>query len=609
MLLHPRGLLGLSDGGAHTGTICDASMPTFMLTHWTRDRARGATLPLEYVVKKQTHDTARLYGLSDRGTVEPGALGDLNVIDYDASAAPRPVRRRRPPGRGPPPAPAGHGVRATIKKGVVTFEDGEPTGELPGRLAPRGRAEAHGRGRPPGRPQRYGRAAHPVRGARRHPHRLPGVGAGPADPPVDVLEFNSGLMISIDETVDEPNWLRYTERVAGFCRLIRFDAGGLGLSDPLPSGHVALDRGLGARRAGRHGRGRVRARRRARPRAAARCPPLAGGHAPRAGGVARHRQRDGEGGRGRGLRLRRRPTRSWRPRPTSTCPKVEGDVPQDIAVFAPSLAHRVGFREWWERAARRGASPATAVAFNLVTFSADVRSCLPDIRCPTLVVSRTESYATLQRHGRYLAEHIEGARFVTIPGARPAALGGRVRRPRRRDRGVRDRAAGRCTATRDRWPPSSSPTSWTRRSVRPRDGDRHWRAVLDELDVTTQRLLARHDGVLVKTTGDGILARFASPAQALRCATDMVEAASSRRPGAARRCARRRGGAERGRHRWPGRPHRLAGERHGGPRRGADDRDRARPRRRARASASTTAVFTTLKGVPGEWQLLAVERA
>ena len=83
MMLHPQGLLGLADGGAHTGTICDASMPTFMLTHWTRDRSRGATLPLEYVVKKQTHDTARLYGMSDRGTVEPGALADFNLIDYE----------------------------------------------------------------------------------------------------------------------------------------------------------------------------------------------------------------------------------------------------------------------------------------------------------------------------------------------------------------------------------------------------------------------------------------------------------------------------------------------------------------------------------------------
>ena len=63
-------------------------------------------------------------------------------------------------------------------------------------------------------------------------------------------------------------------------------------------------------------------------------------------------------------------------------PLTEDDIPQDIAIFAPSLAHRVGFREWWGRAARRGASPATAIAFNLVTFSADVRWCLPGHHLP-----------------------------------------------------------------------------------------------------------------------------------------------------------------------------------------------------------------------------------
>ena len=108
MMLHPQGLLGLADGGAHTGTICDASMPTFMLTHWTRDRSRGELLPLEYVVKKQTHDTARLYGLADRGTVEPGALADFNLIDYDALTLGAPVRDQRPAGRRAPPAPEGH---------------------------------------------------------------------------------------------------------------------------------------------------------------------------------------------------------------------------------------------------------------------------------------------------------------------------------------------------------------------------------------------------------------------------------------------------------------------------------------------------------------------
>ena len=134
MMLHPQGLLGLADGGAHTGTICDASMPTFMLTHWTRDRSRGARLPLEYVVQKQTRDTARLYGMTDRGTVEPGALGDLNLIDYDALTLGAPFVTNDLPAGGRRLLQKASGYVATLKAGTVTFEHGEPTGALPGRL-------------------------------------------------------------------------------------------------------------------------------------------------------------------------------------------------------------------------------------------------------------------------------------------------------------------------------------------------------------------------------------------------------------------------------------------------------------------------------------------
>ncbi|HUC05488.1 MAG TPA: amidohydrolase family protein [Acidimicrobiales bacterium] len=134
MLLHPRGVLGLSDGGAHTGTICDASMPTFMLTHWTRDRARGERLPVELVVKKQTHDTARLFGLGDRGTVEVGALADLNLIDYDNLALGTPYVRADLPAGGRRLLQEAPGYVATVKRGVCTFNDGEATGALPGRL-------------------------------------------------------------------------------------------------------------------------------------------------------------------------------------------------------------------------------------------------------------------------------------------------------------------------------------------------------------------------------------------------------------------------------------------------------------------------------------------
>src|SRR5690625_2830349 len=83
LLQHDNTVNSLADGGAHCGYICDVSMPTFMLTHWTRDRARGPLLPLEHVVKRQTMDTAQLYGLHDRGVIKPGLKADLNIIDPD----------------------------------------------------------------------------------------------------------------------------------------------------------------------------------------------------------------------------------------------------------------------------------------------------------------------------------------------------------------------------------------------------------------------------------------------------------------------------------------------------------------------------------------------
>jgi len=134
MLLHPRAAVGLADGGAHCGVICDASMPTFMLTHWTRDRSRGPRLPLELVVRKQTRDTARLFGLGDRGTLETGMVADVNVIDYESLTLGNPVVTTDLPAGGRRLLQDASGYRATIKSGVITFADGEDTGERPGRL-------------------------------------------------------------------------------------------------------------------------------------------------------------------------------------------------------------------------------------------------------------------------------------------------------------------------------------------------------------------------------------------------------------------------------------------------------------------------------------------
>ena len=134
MMGHPATILSLSDGGAHCGVICDASFPTYMLTYWARERSRGGRLPLEKVVAMQTRDTAKLYGLNDRGMVAPGLKADLNLIDLEALRILPPEMVFDLPADGRRLIQRAEGYRATIVSGVVTFEDGVATGEMPGRL-------------------------------------------------------------------------------------------------------------------------------------------------------------------------------------------------------------------------------------------------------------------------------------------------------------------------------------------------------------------------------------------------------------------------------------------------------------------------------------------
>ena len=124
----------LSDGGAHCGTICDAASPTFMLQHWVRDRKRGDTISLENAVKRQCADTARLYGLHDRGVLAPGYLADINLIDMDRLKLGRPWLAFDLPAGGKRLLQKAEGYVATLKNGVVTFREGEWTGATPGVL-------------------------------------------------------------------------------------------------------------------------------------------------------------------------------------------------------------------------------------------------------------------------------------------------------------------------------------------------------------------------------------------------------------------------------------------------------------------------------------------
>jgi class 3 adenylate cyclase len=343
--------------------------------------------------------------------------------------------------------------------------------------------------------------------------------------PVDILEFNNGLMISIDETIDEPNWLRYTESLASFSRLIRFDCAGLGLSDPLPTAEPPtmqgwVDDALAVLDAAGVEKAVLLS-------STGGCMPamlLASQHPERVislvlvNGTARVGRTDDYevgvdeeeiGGITDGIEM--------------PAPEDE-EVPRDIAIFVPSLAHRIGFKEWWVRGARRGASPSTAIAFNILSFSADVRECLPSITCPTLVMSRTDCFANLLEHGRYLSEHITGARFVTFPGPDMLPWAGEFE-------SIVSDIEEFVTGTRSGQAPQRTLATVlftdivdsTQRAAAV--GDRQWRLLMDEFDFNVQRLVDRYDGVHVKNTGDGSLSRFPSPAQGVRCAVDMVEAA------------------------------------------------------------------------------------
>jgi len=134
MMHHPRAVLGLGDGGAHCALICDASIPTFMLTHWVRDRSRGPRVPIEFAVKRMTRDTARLYGLEDRGTLEPGMKADMNLIDLGRLALELPEAVADLPAGGRRLMQRARGYVATFVSGVEIMREGAPTGALPGAL-------------------------------------------------------------------------------------------------------------------------------------------------------------------------------------------------------------------------------------------------------------------------------------------------------------------------------------------------------------------------------------------------------------------------------------------------------------------------------------------
>ncbi len=133
MIGNAHTVMGLGDGGAHVGLISDGSFPTYLLSHWGRDRAQGR-FDLSWLVKRQTADTARAVGLLDRGIIAPGMKADINVIDFDKLTLEAPIMAFDLPAGGKRLLQRARGYRATIVSGAPIYCDGEATGALPGRL-------------------------------------------------------------------------------------------------------------------------------------------------------------------------------------------------------------------------------------------------------------------------------------------------------------------------------------------------------------------------------------------------------------------------------------------------------------------------------------------
>jgi N-acyl-D-aspartate/D-glutamate deacylase len=134
MITDPATVLGVADGGAHVGVICDASSPTSLMTLWSRDRQHGPRLGLEFLIAKQTRGTAEAYGLLDRGLLAPGHKADINIIDFDALTLKRPEVVYDLPAGGRRLIQRASGYRHTFNAGIETLRNDELTGERPGRV-------------------------------------------------------------------------------------------------------------------------------------------------------------------------------------------------------------------------------------------------------------------------------------------------------------------------------------------------------------------------------------------------------------------------------------------------------------------------------------------
>jgi class 3 adenylate cyclase len=341
--------------------------------------------------------------------------------------------------------------------------------------------------------------------------------------PIDLLGLSIGCNVWIDRD-DEPHWNRFDRRLASFSRLIRFDPGGVGLSDPLVGGSgptiecwtqdaAAVLDAVGSPHAALFG--------------------VANGGLVALLFAATYPERTSS------LVLMHcfaRMVRDWDypwgwPQEVVqhfvdavTDPGYRGDIVDDLALSAPSLARDVEFRSWWKRAGEHSGTPATARAQDLLSNSADMRSVLPTIQTPTLVLHRVDNPFLRIGQGRFLAENIAGAKFLELPGedhlpfaGETDALLGEIEEFLTGTRGTPNTDRGLATIL------FTDIIESTKRAAR--TGDRPWRELLDNHDRMASRQVRRFGGRQVNTTGDGVIATFDGPGRAIQSGLAICEGA------------------------------------------------------------------------------------
>jgi class 3 adenylate cyclase len=345
------------------------------------------------------------------------------------------------------------------------------------------------------------------------------------DGPLDVLWYPGASLLPMESIDDEPSLTRIQDRLATFSRVIEFDVRGVGLSDPsAPSSPPTLEQWVQDAIAVLDSVGVERAAVFAPRDSSLEAVLLATSHPDRVAslivvnGTARMRRADdypdGIPDRiiDRFLETNTQPAMSQDAAESDSAP-----MPDFLSFAAPSVAGDVNFRSWWERAGHQGASPASARAILAVVYNADVRSLLPLVQVPTLVLHRRDSANFRIGHGRYLAEHIPGAKFVELAGADCLYWVGETDL-------MLDEVEEFLTGTRhgpnaDRLLATVLFTDIVGSTEQLATlGERRWREVLDRHDAIVSRQVERFRGRHIKATGDGALATFDGPARAVLCA-------------------------------------------------------------------------------------------